>query len=329
MSEMNSKADGIQGFVQVEAEALAALAGRLGGEMRDAAEQAMRLLEECAGDARRVVLTGMGKSGIVARKIAATLVSTGTQAVFLHAADALHGDLGMVCAGDVVLALSYSGETEEVLRLLPALSRMGVRVVALCGCKGSTLAQMATVTLDVGVAEEACGLNLAPTASTTVMLALGDALALELSRRRGFRAADFAELHPGGRLGKRLARVREVMHAGEALPAVSIATGMPGVIYEMSRKKLGMTTVLGTGGALAGIVSDGDLRRLLERVGPHAFDRTAGEIMNRTPMTVTGGVMAGDALAMMEEKKITSLVVVEGGVVAGVVHLHDLWETAG
>lgn len=324
-------------FVRIEAAALLRLADRLEDEMRPVVEQAVSLLAAATGSGHRIAVTGIGKSGIIARKIAATLNSTGSPALFLHAAEAIHGDLGMVMPGDVVLALSYSGETEEVLRLLPAFSRLGVAVIALTGCLSSSLAIAATVTLDVGVSEEACSLNLAPTASTTVMLALGDALALDLSRRSGFAPHDFADLHPGGPLGRRLARVRDLMHAGEALPQVSPTTALPQVIYEMSRKKLGMTTVLtpmarsGTkpgGMMLAGIISDGDLRRLLERVGPHAFDRTAGDIMNRSPQIISPNAFAAAALVQMEDKKITSLVVVHQGLVEGVVHLHDLWQQA-
>ena len=318
-------------FVRVEAEALSRLAERMDGEMRPAVDHALALLAGRTAAGQRVVVTGIGKSGIVARKIAATFNSTGTRAIYLHPVEALHGDLGALAPGDVVLALSYSGETEELLRLLPAFGRLGTTLICFTGCLSSNLAAGSAVALDVGVAEEACGLNLAPTASTTVMLALGDALALELSRRSGFQPHNFADLHPGGRLGRRLARVRDLMHAGEALPQVSPNTPMSQVIYEMSRKKLGMTTVLTPAGkpgsfALAGIVSDGDLRRLLERVGPHALDRTAGEIMNRTPQTIVPQAFASEALVLMEERKITSLVVVEGGLVLGVVHLHDLWQ---
>jgi arabinose-5-phosphate isomerase len=231
----------------------------------------------------------------------------------------------MLGNGDTVLALSYSGETEELLRLLPTLKRMNATLIAISGCGTSTLAQASDVFLDSSVSVEACPLNLAPTASTTVMLALGDALALEVSRRRGWKAEDFADLHPGGRIGRRLARVRELMHTGDALPQVTSSTPMPQVIYEMSRKKLGMTTVLEEG-RLSGMISDGDLRRLLERDGSHALDHTAGEIMNRRPVTVSGGTLASSALALMEEKKITSLIVVDAhGQVEGVVHLHDLW----
>jgi arabinose-5-phosphate isomerase len=312
-------------FVRIEAAALTELALRLDGTMLDAFTRATDLLLHSAEGRCRIVVTGIGKSGIIARKIAATLRSTGTPAHFLHAAEAIHGDLGMLANGDTVLALSYSGETEELLRLLPTLKRMNATLIAISGCGTSTLAQASDVFLDSSVSVEACPLNLAPTASTTVMLALGDALALEVSRRRGWKAEDFADLHPGGRIGRRLARVRELMHTGDALPQVTSSTPMPQVIYEMSRKKLGMTTVLEEG-RLSGMISDGDLRRLLERDGSHALDHTAGEIMNRRPVTVSGGTLASSALALMEEKKITSLIVVDvHGHVEGVVHLHDLW----
>jgi arabinose-5-phosphate isomerase len=312
-------------FVRIEAAALSELALRLDGAMLASFTRATDLLLQSEQGHGRIVVTGIGKSGIIARKIAATLRSTGTPAHFLHAAEAIHGDLGMLANGDTVLALSYSGETEELLRLLPTLKRMNTTLIAISGCSTSTLAQASDVFLDTSVSVEACPLNLAPTASTTVMLALGDALALEVSRRRGWNAEDFADLHPGGRIGRRLARVRELMHVGDALPQVASSTPMPQVIYEMSRKKLGMTTVL-DGGRLAGMISDGDLRRLLERDGSHALEHTAGEIMNPHPVTISGGTLASSALALMEEKKITSLIVVGAdGHVEGVVHLHDLW----
>jgi arabinose-5-phosphate isomerase len=312
-------------FVRIEAAALNELALRLDGAMLTPFTQATELLLQSAERNGRIIVTGIGKSGIIARKVAATLRSTGTQAHFLHAAEAIHGDLGMLASGDTVLALSYSGETEELLRLLPTLKRLNAKLIAVCGCSTSTLAQASDIFLDTSVSAEACPLNLAPTASTTVMLALGDALALDVSRRRGWKAEDFADLHPGGRLGRRLARVRELMHAGDALPHVTGSTPMPQVIYEMSRKKLGMTTVL-EGGRLAGMISDGDLRRLLERDGSRALDHTAGEIMNSQPLTISGNVLASSALALMEERKITLLIVVaHDGQVEGVVHLHDLW----
>jgi arabinose-5-phosphate isomerase len=312
-------------FVRLEAAALNELALRLDSTMVAPFSQATDLLLQSISMGSRIVVTGIGKSGIIARKIAATLRSTGTQAHFLHAAEAIHGDLGMLTSGDIVIALSYSGETEELLRLLPTLKRLNAKLVTISGCSTSTLAQAGDIFLDTSVPAEACPLNLAPTASTTVMLALGDALALEVSRRRGWKAEDFADLHPGGRIGKRLAKIRELMHTGDALPQVAPSTPMPQVIYEMSRKKLGMTTVLADG-QLAGMISDGDLRRLLERDGPHALEHTAGEIMNSKPLTLGGGILASSALALMEERKITSLIVVtNNGHVEGVVHLHDLW----
>jgi arabinose-5-phosphate isomerase len=312
-------------FVRIEAAALNQLSLRLDGAMLAPFTQAVDLLLQSTSSQSRIIVTGIGKSGIIARKIAATLRSTGTPAHFLHPAEALHGDLGMLSRGDTVLALSSSGETEELLHLLPVLKRLADKLITFCGCPTSTLAQASDIVLDTSVSTEACPLNLAPTASTTVMLALGDALALEVSRRRGWKAEDFAELHPGGRLGKRLARVRDLMHSGDALPQVAPATPMPQVIYEMSRKKLGMTTVLEEG-TLLGMISDGDLRRLLERHGSHALERTAGEIMNPHPFTIDAGAFASSALALMEEKKITSLIVTNpAGHAEGVLHLHDLW----
>ena len=325
MGVTNNPAD----FIRVEAAALLALADRMdagsGGTMWEPFAQAVELLLTCTASRGRVVVMGMGKSGLIAQKIAATLSSTGTPALFLHPAEALHGDLGMLAKGDVVLALSYGGETEEVLRLLPMLKRLGDALISFCGDPASTLAKESDVLLDCSVTEEACPLDLAPTASTTVMLALGDALAMELSRRKGFRAEDFADLHPGGKLGKRLQRVSQLMHMGKALPQVGRLTPMPEVIYEMSRKGLGVTTVL-EDGRLLGIISDGDLRRLLERDGPLALEKAACEVMNTNPRTIQGDALAASALAIMEEKKITSLVVVDAARHAeGVLHLHDLW----
>jgi len=313
-------------FVRIEASALEELARRLDGPMLATFQSAVELLLQATTTRNRVIVTGIGKSGIIARKIAATLRSTGTPAHYLHPADALHGDLGMLAHGDTVIVLSASGETEELLRLLPLLKRLADKLITLCGCVTSTLAQASDVVLDTSVSAEACPHNLAPTASTTVMLALGDAIAIEVSRRRGWKAEDFAELHPGGRLGKRLARVRDLMHSGDSLPRVAPDTPMPQVIYEMSRKKLGMTTVLSPDGKLLGMVSDGDLRRLLERDGGKALDHTASEIMNRHPLTISPEAFASSALALMEEKKITSLIVTAPDNTAqGVLHLHDLW----
>ena len=316
-------------MVRTEARALLELAMRLDGPMAAPFARAVELLAEASGSGSRVILLGMGKSGLIARKIAATLCSTGTPACFLHPAEALHGDLGVVAMGDLAVALSASGETDEVLALLPALTRIGCGVISLCGAGGSTLAQASEVWLDASVAAEAGELNLAPTASTTVMLALGDALALEVSRSRGFAAQDFAELHAGGRLGRRLARVSELMHTGDALPRVAADTPMAQVIHEMSHKKLGMTTVLGDGNALLGMISDGDLRRLLERDESNALAHTAGEIMNAHPVTIAPEAFAGEALELMEARKITSLIVVSlSDEALGVLHLHDLWASA-
>jgi arabinose-5-phosphate isomerase len=312
-------------LVRTEAAALEALATRLEGPMQADFERAVELILRCGEERGRVVVTGMGKSGIIAQKIAATLSSTGSPALFLHPAEAVHGDVGVLLPGDVVVALSASGETEEILRLLATLKRKGDALVSFCCRLDSTLALASDVALDCGVEREACGLNLAPTASTTAMLALGDALAIAVSLRKGFRAEDFAELHPGGKLGKRLAKVRDLMHAGDDVPVVTPETRMTDVIYEMSSKKLGITTVQ-EAGKLRGVISDGDLRRLLEREGGAALSRTAGEAMNAHPRTIGAEELAARALAILEERKITSLVVVDAeGRVEGVVHLHDLW----
>jgi arabinose-5-phosphate isomerase len=318
-------------LVRIEAAALAALADRLDGPQRGAFDLAARSLLSVARGGHRVILTGVGKSGLVARKIAATLVSTGTAAAFLHPSEALHGDLGILRAGDALVALSYSGETEEILRLLPVLPRLGVTLLSFCGCMTSTLAKASAVALDVSVSREACSLQLAPTASTTAMLALGDALALHLSAALDFRAQDFAELHPGGQLGRRLSTVAQLMHKDDALPQVAANAPMPQIIHEMSARRLGMTTVI-DGGKLAGVISDGDLRRLFERNGPYAFHKTAAEIMNPQPVTIAPATLAANALAELEQRKITALVVTADGTpqtaVLGVIHLHDLWEVA-
>jgi arabinose-5-phosphate isomerase len=287
--------------------------------------RAVELILRCGESNGRVVVTGMGKSGIVAQKVAATLSSTGSPALFLHPAEAVHGDIGVLLQGDVVIALSASGETEEILRLLATLKRKGDALISFCCNLASTLAQASDVVLDCSVDREACVLNLAPTASTTAMMALGDALAVAVSLRKGFRAEDFAELHPGGRLGKQLAKVGDLMHTGEDVPTVAIQTRMSDVIYEMSSKKLGMTTVQ-EDGRLRGVISDGDLRRLLECEGGAALTRTAGDAMNPNPKTIAAGELAAKALAILEDRKITSLIVIDGeSHVQGVVHLHDLW----
>jgi len=312
-------------LVRTEAAALEALASRLEGSMAAPFARAVDMILRCGESHGRVVVTGMGKSGIIAQKIAATLSSTGSPALFLHPAEAVHGDLGVLMPGDVVVALSGSGETEEILRLLATLKRKGDALITFCCNLQSTLAQASDVALDCSVEREACGLNLAPTASTTAMLALGDALAVAVSLRKGFRAEDFAELHPGGKLGKQLAKVRELMHSGEDIPAVTPSTSMADVIFEMSSKKLGITTVQ-EDGLLKGVISDGDLRRLLEREGGAALSKTAGEAMNPRPHTIASSELAAKALAILEERKITSLVVVDADEkVEGIVHLHDLW----
>jgi len=312
-------------LVRTEAAALEALAARLEGPMAADFDRAVDLILRCGAGNGRVVVTGMGKSGIIAQKIAATLSSTGSPALFLHPAEAVHGDLGVLMAGDVVIALSASGETEEILRLLATLKRKGDALISFCCNLQSTLATASDVALDCGVEREACGLNLAPTSSTTAMLALGDALAVAVSLRKGFKAEDFAELHPGGKLGKQLALVRDLMHAGDAIPAVAPETQMSDVIFEMSSKKLGMTTVQ-ENGKLRGVISDGDLRRLLEREGGAALSRTAGEAMNANPRTIRAAELGATALAILEERKITSLIVIDADQrVEGVVHLHDLW----
>jgi arabinose-5-phosphate isomerase len=313
------------GLVRTEAAALEALATRLEGPMAAAFSRAVELVLRCSQLHGRVVVTGMGKSGIIAQKIAATLSSTGSPALFLHPAEAVHGDVGVLMAGDVVVALSASGETEEILRLLATLKRKGDALISFCCNLKSTLAQASDVALDCSVEREACGLNLAPTASTTAMLALGDALAIAVSLRKGFRAEDFAQLHPGGKLGKQLAKVRDLMHTGDEVPVVAPKTSMTDAIYEMSSKKLGITTVQ-KDGRLCGVISDGDLRRLLEREGGAALSKTAGEAMNPHPKTIGADELAAKALAILEERKITSLVAVDAdGKVEGVVHLHDLW----
>jgi len=282
----------------------------------------VRMLRECRG---RVIDTGMGKSGIICRKLAATLSSTGTAAFFLHPAEAIHGDLGVLQADDVVLALSYSGETEELLRLLETIKRLGAKLIAMTGDETSTLAQAADVALDCRVSEEACPLNLVPTASTTASLALGDALAMALLVAKGFRQEDFATRHPGGKIGKRLMRVEQLMHAGEHAPIVRIDAAMPDVIYEISSKGLGMACVVDADGALKGIITDGDLRRHMVSA-THLLERSAGEIMTVSPITVPPDTMAAAALHILEQRRITAVVVVDiGQHVLGVVHLHDLW----
>jgi arabinose-5-phosphate isomerase len=306
--------------LQTEAAAILALVNRLDENF----DRAVRLLLECQG---RVIVTGMGKSGIICRKIAATLASTGTSAFFLSPAEATHGDLGVIQASDVVLAISHSGETQEVLRLLEAIRRIGARIVAMTGNPASTLAQSSDVSIDCQVSEEACPLNLVPTASTTAALAMGDALCMTLLVEKGFKEEDFAKIHPGGKLGKKLMRVDQLMHKGLEAPIVKTDTPMSDVIYEMSKKALGMTCVVDGADRLVGIITDGDLRRYMVS-NARLLDMAAGDVMTRRPIVIDPSTLAAQALLIMEQRKITSLVV--GGsdqTVAGVLHLHDLWRT--
>ncbi len=306
--------------LQTEAAAVLALVDRVDERFA----RAVSLICACKG---RVIATGMGKSGIVCRKIAATLASTGTPAFFLHPAEAVHGDLGVIQADDVVIAMSYSGETEELTRVLETLKRIGAPLIALTGDVRSTLAQAADVALDCSVSEEACPMNLVPTASTTAALAMGDALAMTVLVEKGFKPEDFASLHPAGKLGKRLMRVEQMMKAGEELPVVQLHTSMRDVIYEMSRKKLGMTAVVEKDGRLAGIITDGDLRRKMS-AATNILDQVAKDVMTVNPVAIPHSTLAAEALALMEQRKITSIVVIDADRrVEGVVHLHDLWRT--
>ena len=304
--------------IEIEAGAVRALADGLD----EGFDRAVAAMKSTAG---RVVVTGIGKSGIVGQKIAATLASTGTPAFFLHPAEAIHGDLGMILAGDVVLALSHSGETEEVVALIPHVKRRGATLVAMTGRRDSTLGKGADVVVSITIREEACPLNLAPTASTTAQLVMGDALAMALSVEKGFQPEDFAALHPGGKLGKRFLKVSDLMHAGADVPLVASAAPMKDVVYEMSRKRFGITGVT-EGGKLVGAVSDGDLRRLLEKDGPKIMNDSAADAMGRSPKTIAKDAWATEALRIMEERKITSLfVVAPDGRPEGILHLHDLW----
>jgi arabinose-5-phosphate isomerase len=307
--------------LETEAEAIRELIPRLDGSF----DRAVETLLACAG---RVVATGMGKSGIIAQKISATLASTGTPSLFLHPAEAIHGDLGRIVKGDVLLAVSHSGDTEEILTLVPWVKRLGSPVVALTGSARSPLAQAADVHLDVGVRAEACPLGLAPTASTTAALAMGDALCMALLERRGFTVEDFAVLHPGGRLGKKLLRVEDLMTTGDAIPRVRPEAPMKDVLFEMTRKRLGLTTVTAEDRTLLGIISDGDLRRQMERHGYALLDRKAAECMTPDPVLIDRRELATAALDVLESRKITSLLVTDAqGRVEGVLHLHDLWKT--
>ena len=302
--------------LQIEADTVREQIGNLGPAFVRAAEQ-------IAASPGRLCVSGLGKSGLVGQKIAATLASTGTPAYFLHAAEASHGDLGMLVAGDLVLALSYSGETPEVVRLIEFARARKLTTIAMTGTEGSSVARAADIALAITVSREACPLNLAPTASTTAMLAVGDALAMALSEMRGFREEDFAALHPGGDLGRRFLKIKDLMRTGERVPRVTAETPMAEAIHEMSRKMMGITAVVDGEDALLGVISDGDLRRLLEKDGA-LLSRTAGACLHPGPRTVRAEEFASTALATMEASRITSLFVVEEGRLAGAVHLHDL-----
>jgi arabinose-5-phosphate isomerase len=306
--------------LQTEAAAILGLVDRLDERF----DQAVRLLLECRG---KVVVTGMGKSGIICRKIAATLASTGTPAIFLHPAEAFHGDLGVLQADDVIVALSYSGETEELIRLLERIKRLGARLIAMTGDPASTLGQKADVALDTRVSEEACPMNLVPTASTTAALALGDALAMTLLVAKGFRQEDFANLHPGGKLGKRLMRADELMHGRDDLPLVMLTAPMAEIIHTISSKGLGMTCVVDDNQGLVGVITDGDLRRQMAK-GGDVLTRVAADVMTRNPITIAPDTLAAEILLILEKRKITSVIVADASkAVVGVVHVHDLWRT--
>jgi arabinose-5-phosphate isomerase len=304
--------------LETEAEAVRRLLDLIGEDF----EQAVEMVVACPG---RVVWTGMGKSGIICHKLAATMRSTGTPALHLHPADAIHGDLGMITTQDLVIAISHSGTTDEILRLVEFLKRQAIPLIALTSHPDSPLAEAADLHLDLGVRREACPLNLAPTASTTASLALGDALAIAVSVRKGFREEDFALLHPGGKLGKRFLKVRDLMHRGDDVPTVAPDTPMKDVIYEMSRKGLGVTTVQDEDGRLLGVITDGDLRRLMERDAA-PLDHTAAQVMHPGGVCIGGDELATVALRLLEERRITSLMVCGAdGRLEGVLHLHDLW----
>jgi arabinose-5-phosphate isomerase len=315
--EGDSLAEGRR-VLKIEARAVQTLVDRLDAQFA----RAVDLLLRCKG---KVVVSGMGKSGLVGQKIAATMASTGTPAFFLHPAEGIHGDLGMLGRADVLIAISNSGETQEILQLLPYVERMGIPVVSLTGRMTSTLAKNSDVALDVSVSEEACPMGLAPTASTTATLAMGDALAVALLQKRGFKQEDFAQFHPGGTLGRRLlVRVRDLMHGGVEMPKVSEAVPATAAILEITVKKLGMTTVTDANGKLAGIITDGDLRRFVQQGGDFA-SVTAGELASRNPKTIAPDDLAAKAVERMERFSITTLVVTEGErKILGVIHLHDL-----
>ncbi len=304
--------------LEIESEAIRELIPRLNEDFTKAVD----MIAECTG---RVVLTGMGKSGIICHKIAATLASTGTPALFMNPAEAIHGDLGMIVTGDVVIALSNSGETEELLRLLETIKRLGTKLISMTGNPESTLARHSDIILNVGTKQEACPMGLIPTASTTAALAMGDALALALVEKKGFTADDFAMLHPGGKIGKKLMRVENLMHVGAELPAVRMGTLMKEAMLEMTKKKLGVTAIIDEESRLAGIITDGDLRRLMEKEKDPLMKKV-DDCMTRKPVVISRNELATVALNVMESRKITSIPVVdENGKLEGIIQIHDLW----
>ncbi|MFV1956302.1 MAG: SIS domain-containing protein [bacterium] len=315
--DMRSVLDSARRVLDIEEKSLSAVGSRLGEEF----VKAIQILSSCEG---RVVFAGMGKSGLVCRKIAATFASTGTPALFVHPAEVGHGDLGMLMRGDILVAVTYSGETEEIVRLLPAVKRLGIPVICMTGVKGSRMAKRADVILDISVKEEACSLGLAPTASTTVTMALGDALAVALLELRGFTEEDFALFHPDGAIGRKLKIVEDIMHSGEEIPVVTDSAKMKEALFEITSKKLGFTTVVDESRRLVGIITDGDLRRIME-TEEDIFSLTAGHVMTTDPKTIEGSAMAARALQIMESRSITSLVIIGGdGTIEGVLHLHDI-----
>ena len=321
MKSVSSSLETARQVLRIESEAIARAVSRLDGTF----ERAVEILAACRG---RIVTSGMGKSGIICRKIAATLSSTGTPALFLHPAEAVHGDLGMLARGDVVLLISNSGETDELLRLLATIKRLGLPLLSLVGDTSSRLAAHSDLILDTGVDQEACALGLAPTASTAVALALGDALAIALSQKKGFRAEEFARLHPGGGLGKQLVLVEDLMHVGESVPMIREGALMSDAIAEMSRKGLGIVAVRGRDARLLGVITDGDLRRHLEQGAEMFLDRRVEDCMTPSPVTIESKELATRALDILERRRITSLMVVDdSGRIIGIIHLHDLWGT--
>lgn len=316
---MNESIEEAKRILRIEAEAVFALVDRID----EVFMRAIEIMYTCKG---KIVVTGMGKSGLVGKKIAATLASTGTPAFYLNPAEGSHGDIGVITKNDVVLALSYSGETDELIRILPTIKRMDIQIIALTGNPGSTLSKASDVTLDVSVKEEACPMGLAPTASTTAALAMGDAVAITLLGKKGFTEEDFAFFHPGGSLGRKLLLiVEDLMHSGNYIPAVSEDTLMKDAIIEISSKRLGMTAVIDSASMLKGVITDGDLRRGLEKWGEGFFSLKAGDVMTFRPRTITRNMLAAKAVAVMEKYSITCLMVVdEDDKVDGIIHLHDL-----